>query len=391
MSTGLPRVLMIIGSMREGGAEGQVVLLVRELVRRGWPVAVMLLRREGVRLADLEATGCAIHHVDLPYIRPRWSPAPWLGVAKARAASRAFVQEWRPEVVHCWLFWAHLWGHLITPSNVPLVTSRRQTFSDKGNSRLLMAMERRISRRGAAIVANAEAVAHAAARAEGNPQDRYRVIYNGIDMEAIDAAPAMDLRREFPGLAESAQIAVTVANLLPHKGYDGLLTAWRQVLQLHPRAALLCVGADGGIQRALEDRVRNEGMAGHLVFAGPRRDVPALLKGADLAVHASDDEGFSNAVAEYMACGLPVVATDAGGNAELLAPPTAGIVVPRGRPSALAEGLGRLLSDEDLRRRLGAAAARRARQQFTLDAMVNSHVLLYKSLAGGLAPAKGRR
>lgn len=379
-----PRILFVIGSLREGGTEGQLLQLARGLRARGWRVAIMLLREEGVRLAAARAEGLEIFPARVPVFRPRWSPLPWLLLPLMILRSAWWLACWRPDLVQAYLFWGHLWARLVllfVPGRIPLVVSRRQTISDKGTSRLLQALENWCSRRACLLIANARAVA-AAARARERHLPPIRVVHNGIDPAAFAATPPTDLRREFPALAGARRIAVTVANILPHKGYPRLLRAFAAARREDPTLALLCIGADGGQLPAMERLAAELGLTGHIVFAGSRRDIAPLLRGADFAVHASDDEGFSNAILEYMAAGLATVATDAGGNAEAIRHWKDGLIVPPHDEARLASCIVDLATSPSLCRRLGTSAQKRVTQLFTTPRMVEKTARLYRKVMG---------
>lgn len=378
-----PRVLFVIGSFREGGAEAQLVHLLRGLHGRGWPVAVMVLRGGGVRMEEVESLGIPLFNAAVPRFRPLWNPVSWLRLPFVVLRSARWMRQWRPNVVHGFLFWAHVWAWLclfFLPRRVRLVTSRRQTRSDKRDSRLLTALENRINRRAAVVVSNSRAGAVAALRKERHLPPVV-VIPNGIDLDRLDDFPPADLRALFPPLTDCGRIAITVANLLPHKGYDDLLDAWARVVGVIPWAGLLCVGSDEGELGRLQQEARRLGIAGRVVFAGSRRDVPSLIKGADIAVHASHDEGLPNAVMEYMACRRAVVATRAGGTGEVLRLWKEGYLVPPGEPGILADRILDLVLSHGLCLRFGAAARRRIEKRFALDRLVTRSEGLYRRLA----------
>ncbi len=368
-------VTFIIGSMREGGAEKQVVYLMRGLRDRGWRVRLMLLHYEGVRLEELLSDDFEIYAVNLPRFRPRWSPMPWIRLPFTLGRSVRWLRQTRPQIVYAWLFWAHLWAWLCRRF-VPftLVTSRRQTWSDRQNSPRLQRAENRINRDALLIIANAKAVADACRENEQSVEGKLVVIRNGIDFALADSIAPADLRTEFPQLADASRIAVIVANLLPHKGHADLLNAWKKVIETHPAAKLLCIGADGGIGEQLNAMSQELGLRNHVVFAGSRTDVPRLVKGADFAVHASHDEGFPNAVMEYLACGKFVIATDAGGTREVIASPKQGVIVPSENPAEFAEAVIELLNKEKL------PEAEIDRREYSLERLVNETVAVLEDL-----------
>lgn len=368
-----PRIVFIIGSMREGGAEGQLVHLAAALRRRGWQVGVMLLHHEGVRIADLEAADVRVFDVNLPRFRPRWSPLPWLRLIPTWWRSRAFLTSFRPDIVHAWLFWGHVWGALLLGlSRVPFVTSRRNTWSDKKRSRAMHTIETCIDARADAIVANSAAGTATVGRA----REKVTTIRNGVDIEAIDATPAAYLRAEFPALANCRRIAVYTANILPHKNHESLLRAWKRIDDLRPATGLVCIGRDGGSMGELRGLAGSLGMP-HVVFAGARRDVPALVKGADFAIHASLDEGLSNAIIEYMACGLATVVTDVGGNREIVRDRETGFLAASVDSPVFRERVLDLIDDPEYARALGAAGRRAILETLSVEKMAARHVQLY--------------
>ena len=144
----------------------------------------------------------------------------------------------------------------------------------------------------------------------------------------------------------------------------------------------LLVGRDSGTLEATRELVRERGIEGSVRFLGSRTDVPDLLRASDLFVHPSREEGFSNAVLEAMAAGLPVVAFDVGGNAEAVAHGETGLLAPARDSGALAAAMTELLGDAGRRRAMGEAGRRRAAESFSMDRMVAEMEAMYESLAG---------
>jgi glycosyltransferase involved in cell wall biosynthesis len=133
---------------------------------------------------------------------------------------------------------------------------------------------------------------------------------------------------------------------------------------------------DGKDRPALEARARR--LSADIRFLGVRADVPALLRRADIVVSPSLAEGLSNSIMEAMAAAVPVVATAVGGTPELL--DGRGVVVPAGDPAALADAVAATLADLEHARDLAARAASWARCHLSVDAMVDSHVGIYRDL-----------
>ncbi|MDW8345220.1 MAG: glycosyltransferase, partial [Verrucomicrobiae bacterium] len=165
----------------------------------------------------------------------------------------------------------------------------------------------------------------------------------------------------------------TVARLAPEKDLATLLRA----VALVPPAALWLVGY-GSEEESLRDLARQLGLIDRVVFWGQRADIPDLLQAADVFALSSLSEGLSMALIEAAACGLPIVATDVGGNREIVQPPHAGRLVPPQDPRALATALDEILSDEALRKTLSANARQTAVDRFSVAAMVERYRMLYE-------------
>ena len=137
---------------------------------------------------------------------------------------------------------------------------------------------------------------------------------------------------------------------------------------------------DGPLRRELEARSASSPLAGQVTFAGETADVALYLRAADLFVLPSRAEGMSNAVLEAMACGIPVVATDVGGNREIVgADGVSGRLVPSGDPVALAEAIGTLVGKPALRQELGSAAHGIVRERFDIQRVATQYLSMYSS------------
>ncbi|OGG44934.1 MAG: hypothetical protein A3F84_05725 [Candidatus Handelsmanbacteria bacterium RIFCSPLOWO2_12_FULL_64_10] len=201
--------------------------------------------------------------------------------------------------------------------------------------------------------------------------ERVEVLHNGVDTTALDparCAPRGEVRREL-GISEEALLVTAVGRLAAVKNYPLLLRAFARAHRALPGIALAVVG-EGEELAALKALSAELDIADRVRFTGFREDVPEVLRASDLFVHASLMEGLPNAVLEAMAMGRPVVATDAGGVPELVAHGETGLLTPSGDEEALTKALLRLLSAPEMRRGMGDAGRRRARQRFDQDAQV---------------------
>ncbi|MDP2835158.1 MAG: glycosyltransferase [Pseudomonadota bacterium] len=173
-----------------------------------------------------------------------------------------------------------------------------------------------------------------------------------------------------------------VARLDAIKDHASLLRALPRVIQAHPNATLLIIG-DGPLRADLERQTAELGLGRHVRFLGMRDDVPELLVALDVVVLCSLSEGLSLTLLEQSAAGSSMVATDVGGNPEIIEDGITGLLVPVGDEAALAGAINRLLDDPERAHAIGQAARLQFMREFTLARMVSRYVEVYE----GCAPA----
>lgn len=209
--------------------------------------------------------------------------------------------------------------------------------------------------------------------------DRLRVIPNGVrpdrveDPEALRAA----IRREF-SIPPDAFVAATLTRYEPVKGVDMLLDTARELRDRLPDMRFLVAGSGSQFDEIRETLAR-EGLSEYFLQAGFRSDTDAVLCAADVYLNTSRSEALSFAITEAMSLEKPAVITAVGGNPEIIPPDSdCGFLVPFGDSRAMADALVRLAEDPDLRREMGACAARRVREEFTEDVMVEKIMAAYR-------------
>ncbi len=143
----------------------------------------------------------------------------------------------------------------------------------------------------------------------------------------------------------------------------------------------LLLAGDGSERQALESLVTSLGVCDRVRFLGVRRDVPALLAASDVFVLPSLSEAASLTLLEAMACAVPSVVTDVGGNPEIVTDGLTGRLVPRGDADVMGQAIRSLLSDPELARRVGLAARAHVEQHYALDDSLAQYLSLYRDLA----------
>ncbi len=213
--------------------------------------------------------------------------------------------------------------------------------------------------------------------------EKIQVISNGVDLSRYSRISPNGPLKKALHIPDNTYVIGMVANLRPVKGPQDFLKAAARVLQISPQTVFLCVGRSADMQPELTTLAANLGIQDALRFTGERDDIPDLLSIFDVQVSSSLEEGFSNAILEGMAMGKPIVATDVGGNPELVVHEHTGLLVPPGNPDRLAEAILRVLGDQSLREQFGQAGRQRITTLFRVEEMIHQLDTLYQNLAAG--------
>lgn len=342
--------------------------------------------REPIRELGVEVVGLGCDTLrDLPR-----------GVARLRA----WLARARPDLLH-----THLWGANVVGrvagrlAGVPVVSSvhnpdyEPEAWSD-GSSvslrkrKLIRALDAWTARLACArMVAVSDYVRRSTHRRLGYPLERTELLYNPIDASLFSAPPGRTRREVLGelGLPEGSAVLLNVARTAPQKGLLYAIRAMPKILERHPSAHLLSVGAttDPRWVERLEAEVGTLGLGGRVHILGARRDVPELLRACDLFVFPSLYEGLGIALIEAMAAGCACVTTDTGPLPEVVRDRVDGWLVPPADPDALAEACVTLLGDAPLRAALGEAATRSALERFQPRQAAERLTEIYESVAAG--------
>ena len=343
------RVLHVVKGLEAGGAEELLVQAARHRDRGAFTYEVAhLLGTHVAREPDLVAEGVAVTCLH----GERAGDLRWL------LRLRELVVRQRIEVVH-----AHS-PLVASGARAALATLRAAqrprlvvTLHNQWESHHLAvrALDRASWRRDDLRLAVSEAVRRTLPEPAAS---RAATLVHGVDVAALRAgADRAGVRGEL-GVADHEVLVGTVANLRATKGYPDLIAAAATVVRAHPQARFASVG-QGPLLDELEARRDAAGLGEHLRFLGYRPDAARIVSGCDVFCLSSHHEGLPVALMEALALGVPVVATDVGGIAELVADGEQGRVVPPHRPELLAQALAELVGDPARRRELAAGARAR--------------------------------
>jgi glycosyltransferase involved in cell wall biosynthesis len=378
----------LITGLDVGGAELALARLVGGLRQLGVQSVVISITRPGLVGDRIRAEGVRV--VTLGVRRGAVAPHAILRL-------RRVLADLEPDVLQTWMYHADLLGTLSAPRRrrPALVWNVRASNVEMKHYRWLSRATRRacvwFSRRPRVVVANSYAGV-AFHEGLGYRPARWIVIPNGIDVAQFRPDPiARGAIRAELGIPPAATVLGLIARADPMKGHDVFLPAAAELLSSLPSLHVLLAGegvrADAAPFAAWLDRLA-PGERERVHLLGLREDMPAINAALDVACSVSRfGEGFPNAIAEAMACGVPVVSTDVGDAAHVVG--ESGFIVPPDDAPALAARCRDLLTDRPRRCQLGQAARNRIERQFGYHRVVQAYERLYRELSGTPASPSG--
>lgn len=365
------RVALCITDLDVGGAERCLQNLAVGLDRERFEPVVYCLgprpaRAEASCVEPIEAAGIPVHCLGAQ--RPWHFPDAVVRLRKLLAAQS-------PQILQTFLFHANFVGRLAGwRARVPHILSGIRVAEK--HARWHLWLDRWTQKLVQRHVCVSRSVAEFSVHVAHLREDRMVVIPNGIDPASAQVAP-LDLGDL--GVPNGRRAITFVGRLEPQKGLPWLLETAPLWLPRVPDCDLVLVGSGG--QRAELKRLASQlGIADRVHFAGWRADVAAILAASELLVLPSRWEGMPNVVLQAMACGQPVLATEAEGTRELLGPHRDPQLVAYGDTEAFAEKLVAIMSDSDFAATLGQKNRNRATEEFSLQRMVRAYEELWAGL-----------
>ena len=367
-------ILYIHGVAAVGGAERDLLAILRTLDRRDWEPHVAC-PSEGQFSNLMVQAGVLLHPMVLPPWRKWFSPfVRWVAVNKLRI----LLEQLKPALIHVndiWWVPQTLEAVYGRPGlRIPVVAHVRQEIEPEkvGRYRLqeldaVIAISRHVER---ALIAG------------GVDQRTVRTIYSGIDRvrSGAEMLERTTIYRS-AGLPNEAVLLGTVAHLFPRKGYDVMLKALPSIIRTLPAVHYVVIGTgDGSYEQRLRELSAELGISDHVHFVGFQQDVNPFLEAMSLYVHPARMEGFGIAVVEALAAGKAVVATNVGGLPEVVEEGETGLLVAPDDPQALTAAVLSLLRDDGRRRAMGERAVKWVRERFDLRASVRAMERFYQDV-----------
>lgn len=368
-------VLFIIDQLCEmGGAERVLLKMVRLLPQKHFRCSILTFKINP-DAAALKEISCPVH------VLPLKKTYDWNALKVARQI-RKLVRQEKISIVHTFFETSDLWaGPIARLSGCPVLVSSRRDLG------ILRSRKHRIgykvlSRFYDAVLAVSPQVREFCIEQDGLNPGKVHTLFNGLETDPVlHSADRFQMRLEM-GIADDVPVITTVGNIRRVKGIDVLVQAAGMVCRKHPGAMFLVAGRKSEQEycRELECRISSLGLNGNFRFLGSREDVFAILRMSDVFCLPSRSEGFSNALIEAMACKLPCVATNVGGNSEVVQHGETGFIVASEDFQDLAARLNYLLDDPSVATEMGLRGEEVVRSRFTAQAMINGLVQVYQDL-----------
>jgi len=361
-------VVHVIGALRTGGAEKQLINYLEASDRNDFRHTVLCLTDRG-DMAELVAA------MDIP-----------IKVHKVRFRNffrdisdlaRWFRQE-KVAVIHTHMFFAAMWGRLAgLKAGVPILVTTEHG-KEPWKKWWQIRLDRWLSGKTFRHIAVSEDVRRIRMKRDGVASGKIQLIPNGVPIPAQVGDPEVRsrVRNEF-GLGGNQPVIGTVGRMIEAKAYPVLVEALALARDSLPELHWLQIG-DGPDRQAVMEKAKAMGQESHVTFAGRRADISDLLEAMDVWVMSSIREGLPVALLEAMAAGKPIAATRVGGIPDAVEDEVSALLVPENDPRALADIILRLVGNRELAGRLGVAARERAVAHYGIDAVAEKIEKIYR-------------
>jgi len=381
------RITYLIGSLARGGAEGQLLQLLRKLDQSRWEASLVTF--DGLNAERTADVVSCVSSVGIPSNGNSRSLIRGLKAARASGKLAALLRSIRPDILHAFLPAPFV---LAAPaarlSCVPvLIGSRRSLVHCYRADPLLACVDRLVTRMCDFVLGNSAAVTQELIHIDGVPPERTATIYNGVD--ATKFRPGDRSLRQVYGWKDDEVVFGIVANFIPYKRHSDFIRAAALIAAAVPHARFIMAGEDRGILPAVRKEIAQASLESRFVII-PGTDEPEKLYPAmDAYICTSETEGFSNVLLEAAASGLPLIATRVGGNAEIVFHGENGFLVPVAEPEDVARAALTLVKHTIFRQRLGARSREIVMERFSLNSMVRGHEQLYLQLLNQCCARRG--
>lgn len=369
--TEMIRICYIIGQLGRGGAEKQLFELIRGIDRKLYLPIVCSLNKGGYwgrRLRELN-----VKVVEISNLRGKSN-----SLLKISRLINLLI-EIRPHIVHCYMFTANFYGRLASiVTRVPIIIASKRNAEEIGKDKTIFRMfiDKLLSRYSDGIVCNSNSSAINLVKKYGFDRNKIFAIHNGIRKIEIEK-----LSNLYKDVKRINAVVGTIGSLTPRKNQRLFLEMVRIILERTEDSYITFnIIGEGWLRKELEKDSKMMGIESNVLFLGERNDIYSLLMQMDVFVMTSLYEGLSNAIMEAMMAGLPVVASNIGGNNELVVHGKTGFLCGVNNAQAFAKYVLLLINNRKLLKRMGESGRQRIIREFGTDIMVNKTEEIYQKL-----------
>lgn len=371
------KICHVITRMIVGGAQENTLFTLRGHLEHGHETILVTGPTDGPEGKLLEHDSPpGLQVVQIPSLIRELNPAADL---RAYRELLAYFRETQFDVVHTHSSKAGVLGRMAArKAGVPVVvhTVHGQAFhrfQPWWKNKLYIAAERHAARYCDRIYAVAQAMIEQCVAAGVAPAEKYQVVYSGMELGPyLNASRDPHLAAEL-GIPDDAVVVGKIARLFELKGYEYLIAAAPQIVAACPKVRFLIVG-DGALRESLEQQVAELGLTEHFIFTGlvPPSTIPRYTGLMDLLVHLSLREGLPRTVVQGLASGIPAIGFPLDGTPEVIRNDQTGYLCDTGNTDQVAEAVIRLVNDQALRQKLGAAGREFVRERWDWETMVTT-------------------
>ncbi|MFB3926344.1 MAG: glycosyltransferase [Syntrophales bacterium] len=365
------KILHVTHSLDMGGLERVVVDLARGLTRVGHRVDICCLNGRGTLAEEAEREGIMV------YSLKKKPGVEWLLPVKLSKIIRRGYYD----IVHTHNEAGAIYGvPAAVLSNVKnIVHTEHGKEPSYRNKRRLCLAEKCLLRMVDRIVTVSKNLKDYMAASMNMEPDCIRVILNGIDISKFSGRDRRTQMRKSLGIANEDFVIGTISRIVPLKNHEFLLNIFKELRNHVPGIRLVIVG-DGPLRDDIEKSALDKGIGRSVYFLGERRDTPELLSLFDLFMLPSFTEGVSLTLLEAMAAGVPVIASDVGGNSEVIEKGISGILIRLDNPAKWIEETVRLIRKKEERMEISSSAVQSVKKRFGVEIMIAEYEKVYQEV-----------
>jgi glycosyltransferase involved in cell wall biosynthesis len=363
------RIAHIISALGKGGMEFAVSRLVLEQKKTGYDVHVICIRELGPVADNLKSGGVSVY---LCPFQSRVAP-------RSLFQLRSLLCELNVNVVQTHNYRPNVSGAIAAKmARIPVIVSSLRTVNRWDTYRQFLMDRFMCIFRDAIVCVSKEVRDRYIEKIKWYP-GKLHIIHNGIDPVILQKRDKADFLYSEFGLKREDRHIVCIARLVKIKDHSTLLKAFKDIIHQRKDVKLLLLG-DGPLREELEEEAKKLGLINYVRFLGHREDIADWLSISDISILSTHVEGFSSTVLESMGSGVPVIATNVGGNPEAIEDGETGFLTPPGDAAAIAEKTLLILNNPHLGREIGEKARRRVADSFTIEVTAKKTIDLYKTI-----------